>query len=228
MNQNTFEPIWDLMGVIFKAHPWHGVYIGDKSPYVITSYIEMVPSDTVKYEIDKYTGILKVDRPQKFSNVLPSLYGLIPQTFCAEKVAERCMEKTGRKDIIGDQDPLDICVLSSKTIAHGDILLQAVPIGGMRMIDEGEADDKIIAILQGDGVYGNWKDITDCSEQLISSLKHYFLTYKDAPVDNNKPSCEIAHIYGVEEAYEVIRRSQEDYHSRFGDLKNMLSAALRG
>ncbi|MCK5829633.1 MAG: inorganic pyrophosphatase [Methylococcales bacterium] len=216
------------MGVIFKAHPWHGVNIGDQSPQVITSYIELVPSDSVKYEIDKYTGILKVDRPQKFSNVCPSLYGLIPQTFCAEKVAEMCMEKTGRTGIIGDQDPLDICVLSSKTIAHGDVLLQAIPIGGMRMIDEGEADDKIIAILQGDGVYGNWKDIADCSEQLVASLKHYFLTYKDVPGEDDKRTCEITHIYGVEEAHEVIRRSQDDYQSRFGELKNMLTAALRG
>lgn len=228
MNQKTSEPLWDLMGVIFRAHPWHGVRIGDKSPDVITSYIELVPSDTVKYEIDKYTGILKVDRPQKFSNVSPSLYGFIPQTFCAEKVAEMCMEKTGRNDIVGDQDPLDICVLSSKTISHGDVLLQAVPIGGLRMIDEGEADDKIIAVLQGDGVYGDWKDINDCSEQLVASLKHYFLTYKDAPDESSIPNCEISHVYGVEEAHEVIRRSQEDYQLRFGDLKDILTAALRG
>ncbi len=227
MNRKTSEPIWQLMGMIFKAHPWHGVSIGEDYPKQVTAYIEIVPSDTVKYEIDKFTGILKVDRPQKFSNICPALYGLIPQTFCAEHVAEMCMEKTGRTSIVGDNDPLDICVLSEKVIPHGDILLQAVPIGGLRMIDNGEADDKIIAVLLGDGVYGNWRDISDCPDSLISSLKHYFLTYKDIPEDQPR-ICEITDVYGIEEAHEVVRRSQLDYHNRFGDLEEMLNTALRG
>lgn len=227
MNRKTTDPIWQLMGMIFKAHPWHGVSIGEEFPEIVTSYIEIVPSDTVKYEIDKFTGILRVDRPQKFSNICPVLYGLIPQTFCAEQVAELCMEKTGRKDIVGDNDPLDICVLAEKVITHGDILLQAVPIGGLRMIDNGEADDKIIAVLRGDGVYGNWKDISDCPDSLIASIKHYFLTYKDIP-EHQPRNCEITHVYGIEEAHDVVRRSQQDYHNRFGDLEDMLNTALRG
>ncbi len=227
MNTKTADPIWQLMGMIFKAHPWHGISIGDNYPNVVTSYIEIVPSDTVKYEIDKQTGILKVDRPQKFSNICPALYGLIPQTYCAENVAEFCEQKTGRKGIVGDADPLDICVLSEKFIPHGDILLEAVPIGGLRMLDDGEADDKIIAVLSGDGTYGHWKDISDCPEAIISSLKHYFLTYKDIP-ENQARNCEITHVYGIAEAHEVIRRSQQDYHKKFGNLENMLNAALRG
>src|SRR5438552_2654211 len=67
---------------VFKSHPWHGVPIGPEAPAVVTAYIEIVPTDTVKYEMDKQSGYLKVDRPQKFSNICPTLYGLIPQTLC--------------------------------------------------------------------------------------------------------------------------------------------------
>jgi inorganic pyrophosphatase len=149
------------------------------------------------------------------------LYGFIPQTFCAEKVAEFCMEKTGRTDIVGDRDPLDICILTEKTIAHGDILVLARPIGGFRMIDGNEADDKIVAVLNNDAVYGEYKDLSDCSLMVINRLKHYFLTYKDLP--GWKRDAEITHTYGIEEAHEVIRRSMDDYHHKFDNLRNMLS-----
>ena len=198
----------------FKSHPWHGISIGENVPQVVTAFIEIVPTDTVKYEIDKETGYLKIDRPQKFSNVVPTLYGFIPQTYCDAKVAEYAALKSGKHVVKGDGDPLDICVLSEKTITHGDIILQAIPIGGFRLIDKGEADDKIIAIMKGDEVFEGWKDISDCTEAVIDRLKHYFLTYKNIP-GAEKPTCEITHIYGREEAYEVIRRSQEDYKNKF-------------
>ena len=83
----------NLLHRLFRAHPWHGVSIGDEAPDRVTAYIEIVPTDTVKYELDKATGLLKVDRPQKFSNVYPTLYGLIPQTLCGPRSAELCMEK---------------------------------------------------------------------------------------------------------------------------------------
>jgi inorganic pyrophosphatase len=215
------DPIGKLMGLRYKSHPWHGVDIGDNAPEVITSFIEMVPTDTVKYEIDKESGYLKIDRPQKYSNVIPALYGFIPQTFCSDKVAEYCMEKTGRKDIVGDRDPLDICILTEKTIAHGDILVIARPIGGFRMIDGNQADDKIVAVLNDDAVYGEYKDLADCSLMVINRLKHYFLTYKDLP--GQKRDAEITHTYGIEEALEVIKRSMEDYHQKFDNLRTMLS-----
>lgn len=199
----------------FKAHPWHGISIGEEAPEIVTAFIEIVPTDTIKYEIDKESGFLKVDRPQKFSNVVPSLYGFIPQTYCDERVAEYACEKTGRASIKGDCDPLDICVLTQRTINHSDIILQAVPIGGFRMIDKGEADDKIIAVLKGDEVYEQWKDITDCPAAILNRLKHYFLTYKGIPGTNN-PTCEITHTYGKDEAYEVIKRSREDYVKKYG------------
>ncbi len=149
------EPVWRVMGLLYRAHPWHGVHIGHDAPEVVTSYIEIVPTDAVKYEIDKISGYLKVDRPQKFSNVSPTLYGFIPQTYCADRCAELCSTRVDRKDIVGDGDPLDICVITEKPISHGDILVPAIPIGGLRMIDGNEADDKIIAVMQNDAVYGS-------------------------------------------------------------------------
>ena len=96
MAEDTKNSIDRLMGLLLRAHPWHGVAIGKDAPAVVTTYIEVVPSDTVKYELDKATGLLKVDRPQKFSNVCPSLYGLIPRTLCATRVGDFCAEKIGR------------------------------------------------------------------------------------------------------------------------------------
>ena len=221
------EPIWDLLGLLFRSHPWHGVPIGAEAPAKLTCYIEVVPTDTVKYEIDKQSGILKLDRPQKFSNVCPTLYGLVPQTYCGTRVAELSSERTARPGIAGDGDPLDICVLAERPITHGDILLQAIPIGGLRMIDGDEADDKIIAVLAGDAAYGTWRDIADCPAALIDRLVHYFETYKLAPGATDRP-CEITHVYGRDEAFDVIRRSRADYDERFGGITTLLTAALRG
>lgn len=198
-----------------RAHPWHGVSIGERAPSVVTAYIEIVPTDTVKYEIDKLSGYLRVDRPQKYSNVCPALYGFVPQTFCGERVAARCAEQTGRPGIVGDGDPMDICVLSEKQISHGDILLQAIPIGGFRMVDDNQADDKIIAVMEDDAVYGSQTDLEQIPVSAIERLRHYFLTYKDAP-GVAKREVEIAQVYGRAEAHEVIRRSQADYRARFG------------
>lgn len=202
------------MSIRHKAHPWHGIEPGDDIPRIVTAFIEIVPTDTIKYEIDKISGYLKIDRPQKFSNMIPTLYGFIPQTYCAEIVAEYSELKSGRIGIKGDGDPLDICVLSERSVTHGDILLQAVPIGGFRMIDGGEADDKIIAVLKGDEFYRLWNDITDCPTSYIDRLKHYFLTYKHLPSDN--AVCEITHVYGRDEAHEVIRRALADYQHHYG------------
>lgn len=228
MNIEYKDPLWHLLNYRYKSHPWHGVSIGSNAPEVVTSFIEMTPHDTVKYEIDKESGYLKLDRPQKYSNIFPALYGFVPQTFCDVNIAEYCMQKTGRTGVVGDGDPLDICVLTERNITHGDLLLKAIPIGGFRMIDSGEADDKIVAILEGDQVYSAWKDITDVPPSMIDRLRHYFLTYKDIPgPDSSKRKIEITHTYGKEEALEVVRRSVQDYKSRFGRLEDELSYMLR-
>jgi len=220
-SNRLMDPIGRLMGLRYKSHPWHGVDIGKEVPEVITSYIEMVPTDTVKYEVDKESGYLKIDRPQKYSNVVPALYGFIPQTFSGDSVAKFCMEKSGKKDIKGDGDPVDICVLTEKEITHGDILVRAKPIGGFRMIDGNESDDKLVAVLNNDAVYMGYNDISELPPMVIDRLKHYFLTYKDLP--GNPRDVEITDVFGKEDAHEIIKRSMEDYHKKFENLGNILS-----
>jgi inorganic pyrophosphatase len=215
------DPIGRLMGLRYKSHPWHGVYIGKKAPEELTAFIEVVSTDTVKYEIDKDSGYLRIDRPQKFSNVVPALYGFIPQTFCGNMVGEYCSKKTGKPGIIGDGDPIDICVLTEKAIAHGDLLVNAIPIGGFRMIDGNQADDKIIAVLRNDTVYGHFRDISEVPQIVIQRLEHYFLTYKDMP--GEEKDTEIAGSYGAKEAHEVIKLSVEDYNLKFDNLGKLLS-----
>ncbi len=222
MSANSLmDPIGRLMGLRYKSHPWHGIDIGDKAPDIINCFIEVVPTDTIKYEIDKVSGYLRIDRPQKYSNVSPTLYGFIPQTYCGKNVGSFCSEKTGKKEINGDGDPLDICVLTEKDITHGDIIAEVIPIGGLRMIDGNKADDKIISVLKGDVVYGDFTDISDLPELVIRRLKHYFLTYKDMPGMNRES--EITHIYNAEEAREVIKLAVLDYEGRFENLRNALS-----
>ena len=216
MADNFMDPIGRLMGLRFKSHPWHGVEIGEKAPEVVTTYIEMVPTDTVKYEVDKKSGYLMIDRPQKYSNIVPALYGFIPQTYSGNRVAAFSMEKSGKTSLTGDGDPMDILVLTEKEITHGDILVFARPIGGLRMIDGADADDKIIAILDNDAVYGRFRNIFDLPKAIIDRLKHYFLTYKDLP--GNKREREITDVYGLEEAHEVIRFSIEDYREKFSQM----------
>ncbi len=198
----------------YRSHPWHGIAPGEKAPYEINCYIEIVPSDTIKYELDKYTGLLKVDRPQKFSSSCPALYGFIPRTYAGDHSAKHCMEKTGLKNIIGDGDPIDICVLTEKMIPRGDIVLRVIPIGGFRMIDKQEADDKLIGVMVEDFVYGNMKDINDCPNSLIERLRHYFLTYKDYPGREGK-KVEIIHDYDANEARKIIELGIQDYRENF-------------
>lgn len=214
--------IFNLMTLLYSAHPWHGIELGKDAPEIVNSFIEMVPTDTVKYELDKASGLLKVDRPQKYSSMPPMLYGLIPRTYCGKRIAEFCNSKTNRTDIIGDKDPLDICVLTERPINQSNIIVPAVVIGGLRMLDNNEADDKIIAYLKNDLVYGEWQDITDVPQKLIERLQHYFLTYKDIP-GQAKHICEITHIYNKEEAHEVIRRSCDDYSEKFSGLDKIVS-----
>jgi len=201
-------------GRLFQAHPWHGLTAGKDAPETVNAYIEIVPTDAVKYELDKQSGHLHVDRPQRFSSMCPSLYGFIPQTFCGDEVAKLCAERTGACDIKGDGDPMDICVLTEKTFAQGNFFLRAKPIGGLRMIDGEQADDKIISILESDLAYGHIRDIAECPKALVDRLKHYFLSYKQFPGDAPR-RVEIVDAYDAEEARNVIRRSLIDYRNNF-------------
>jgi inorganic pyrophosphatase len=123
-------------------------------------YVEMLPTDVVKYELDKNSGFLVVDRPQRTTSSPPALYGFIPRTYCAEEVAKRCPGVTE-----ADGDPLDICVYSERHINRSDIVLNARVVGGIQMIDGGEADDKIVAVLDGDNIWGDVEDISDLARR---------------------------------------------------------------
>ena len=215
------DPIGKLMGLRYKSHPWHGIDIGESAPEKVTAFIEMVPTDTVKYEIHKSSGYLMIDRPQKYSNIIPALYGFLPQTYCGKKVGDFCMAKTGKEGISGDGDPLDIVILTEKTITHGDILVQAIPIGGFRMIDGNEADDKIIAVLKDDATYGEIKDISELPTIVVDRLKHYFLTYKDLP--GAEIITEIPNIYGHDECLKVIEAAMDDYADWLDNIQFALS-----
>jgi inorganic pyrophosphatase len=204
------DPESPIKNRLFQAHPWHGVSAGVNAPAMVNAYIEIVPTDPVKYELDKSSGHLRVDRPQRFSSMCPTLYGFIPRTYCGEQVAKLCADRTGATDIKGDGDPMDICILSEKTFAHGSFFLLAKPIGGLRMIDGHQADDKIIAILDADLAFGHITEIAECPAALIDRLKHYFLSYKQLPGEAPR-RVEIADVYGRAEATDVITRSMRDY-----------------
>ena len=183
-------------------HPWHDIPI-DRAPEEVPVYIECVPQDTVKYELDKTTGFLKVDRPHKFSSLPPHLYGFVPRTYSGENVARIWKEETG-KDVKGDGDPLDIFVLCSCVITHG-VIVNAIPIGGLRMLDQGEADDKIVAIMKSDPVYGKISTLEELPE-VCERLEHYLVTYKGV-----KSKVSIDGTYGPDEARKVIEASMVDY-----------------
>ncbi|MCP4009092.1 MAG: inorganic pyrophosphatase [Proteobacteria bacterium] len=195
----------------WRPHPWHGLEAGTNPPEIVNAYIEITPFDHVKYEIDKKTGYLVVDRPNRTSSHPPSLYGFVPRTYCGKRVAA-LME---RDDVKGDRDPLDICVLSERPIARADIILEARVLGGLPMIDGGEADDKIIAVLKNDYVFSDAGDISDLPNVMIERLHHYFTTYKIQP--GKELSVEIGEAYGKEHAQKVIRASMQDYQERYGE-----------
>jgi inorganic pyrophosphatase len=215
-----------LFNLLFQAHPWHGVSPGSNAPKIVRSYIEIVPTDVVKYELDKKSGHLQIDRPQRFSSMCPTLYGFIPQSFCGDEVAELSAKRSGQTGIKGDGDPMDICILTEKTVAQGSFYVNARPIGGLRMIDGEQADDKIIAILEDDIAYGYIEDIGDCPHGLIDRLKHYFLSYKQLPGDAPR-RVEIVDTYDRTEALDVIARSLRDYLAKFGEPEERIAEFKR-
>ena len=187
-----------------RPHPWHGLSVGPSPPDRVHAYIEITPFDLVKYEIDKETGYLRVDRPQRTSSLPPTLYGFVPRTYCGERVAA-LMEGAS----VGDGDPLDVCVVTERPINRAEVILTARVVGGLPMLDGGEADDKIIAVLENDDVWSSAQDVSDLPEQLVARLRHYFLTYKSLPGED--ASVELGPAYGRERAREVVSAAMDDY-----------------
>lgn len=193
----------------WRPHPWHGLEIGPNPPKVVQAYIEITPFDLVKYEVDKVTGYLKVDRPQRTSSVPPTLYGFIPRTYCGKRIRDLSPQAAE-----GDGDPLDICVISERPITKSEIILSARVVGGLLMIDNGEADDKIIAVLENDKFWETVNDVSQLPPVLVERLRHYFSTYKLVPGKESQTYIEA--VYGHEHAEEVIMAAIADYDEAFG------------
>jgi len=193
----------------WRPHPWHGLDVGIDPPRLVHAYIEITPFDLVKYEIDKVTGYIVVDRPQRGSSQPPTLYGFIPRTYCGARVG--MFSPHGER---GDGDPLDICVISERPISRTEMILNAKVVGGLQLIDHGEADDKIIAVLKDDNFWGNAEHLADLPERLIERLRHYFGTYKLIPGEESATTIE--QVYDCEHALKVVEAAMQDYLDEFG------------
>lgn len=173
-------------------HPWHGASFGDKAPQVVNAMIEIPQGSRTKYEIDKETGLLKLDRVIYSSFHYPVNYGFIPQTLGY------------------DNDPLDILVLCSQSI-QALCLVQATVIGNMQMIDSGEKDDKIIAVATKDPSVNHITSMEELPRHFISELRNYFEQYK---VLENK-QVQIEEFQNKETAYSIINEAIQFYKQKF-------------
>ncbi|MCU7552502.1 inorganic diphosphatase [Chitinophagaceae bacterium LB-8] len=175
-------------------HPWHGASFGNAVPEKVNALIEIPQGSRTKYEIDKETGLLIMDRVIHSSFHYPVNYGFIPQTLGL------------------DGDPLDILVLCSQTI-QSLCLVEATVIGNMQMIDSGEEDDKIIAVATNDPSVNHIRDISELPKHFFNELKHYFEEYK---VLENK-EVRIDNFQTKEEAYVIIKDAINLYKKKFED-----------
>lgn len=175
-----------------NSHPWHDVSIGDKAPDLVTGIIEIPKNSRAKYELDKDSGMLILDRVLYSSINYPANYGFIPQTYCE------------------DDDPLDILVLSQIEIVPM-CLVEAKVIGVMRMLDGGEMDDKIIAVANNDMSVNHIEDIEELPAHWIKELRSFFEDYKKL---ENKTVI-VEDFQNKEIAMEVIQQSVVDYKKKF-------------
>lgn len=194
-----------------RPHPWHGLAPGPAPPRIVQAWIEITPFDLVKYETDKSTGYLRVDRPQTTSSSPPTLYGFVPRTWCGPRVGALSNAPGG-----GDRDPLDICIVSERPIARSEVLVTARVVGGLRALDSGEADDKIVAVLDKDAIWSDVETIEQLPGALVERLRHYFSTYK--LVVGQPSSMVVDAVYGREHAWRVIEAALADYRDEYGPL----------
>jgi len=194
----------------WRPHPWHGLESGPEPPRRVHAYIEITPFDFVKYELDKETGYLRVDRPQRTSSQPPSLYGFIPRTYCGNRVG--ALTEGAKR---GDGDPLDVCVISERPISRCEVIVNARVIGGLQMLDNEEADDKILAVLENDNLWAGIEEIGQLPEIFVERISHYFQTYKMVP--GKKTPVFISSAYDRGHAEQVIQASIEDYRETFGE-----------
>ncbi len=175
---------------IDERNPWHGVDAGEHAPNIVNGIIEIPKNTRAKYELDKASGLLKMDRVLFSSMYYPANYGFIPKTYC------------------DDKDPLDILVLSQITLVPLCIVSAKV-IGVMQMIDGGEMDDKIIAVAEHDMSVNHINDINELPEHFFRELRNFFEDYKKL---ENK-SVVVADFKGAAEARKIVTQSFVDYQA---------------
>ncbi|MCH2046830.1 MAG: inorganic diphosphatase [Saprospiraceae bacterium] len=173
-------------------NPWHKVNTGKRAPEVVNGIIEIPKNTRAKYELDKESGLLKMDRVLYSSMYYPANYGFIPKTYC------------------DDQDPLDILVLSQVTVVPMCIVSARV-IGAMRMYDGGEMDDKIIAVAEKDMSVSHIEDIAQLPAHFIKELRNFFEDYKKL----EKKSVAVEDFQGAKVAKEIVHQSMLDYQKMF-------------
>jgi len=171
---------------------WHDVPLGDNIPEEFNTIIEIPKGSHNKYEVDKETGLIKLDRANYGPSPYPFDYGFAPQT------------------LWDDNDPLDVIVVTTNPLAPG-ILVKVRPVAVMDMIDDGESDYKIIAVPVKDMRFDKVQDLQDLNEHAIKEYQNFFETYKDL---KNK-TVEIPGIYGKEKAKEALMRSVELYKEKY-------------
>jgi len=177
-----------------KQHPWHQIAPGSDLPNAVNAIIEITNGSKGKYELDKETGLLLLDRVLSSSVVYPANYGFIPQTYC------------------DDKDPLDILVICSVDILPMT-LVEAKVIGVMNMVDGGEQDDKIIAVAKNDPIYNYINDIADLAPHVMKEIVQFFESYKAL----EKKHVVVDGIHGPERAKEILLESIELYKKEFGN-----------
>lgn len=180
------------MKALPSANPYHSISPGPRPPFVVTAFIECPMRSKIKYELDKMSGFLKVDRILHSSIHYPSNYGFIPQTYCE------------------DRDPLDIIVIGQEPVMPG-CLMTAKPIGGIPMRDQGEEDFKVIAVHEGDPYFSHTNDVTQLSVHILTEMQHFFSTYKELEPGKSRP--EIGDFVSAVETVDTIRRAIRDYET---------------
>lgn len=193
----------------WRPHPWHGLDVGANSPNVVNVYLEITPFDSMKYEVDKITGYLRIDRPQVGSSLPPCSYGFIPRTYSGDRVA--AISKTGKP---GDEDPIDVFLFSEPPISRAEIVVAARILGGICMLDEGQVDDKLIGVLENDPVWSDAQEVTDLPEGMIARIRHYLSTYK--LTSETESRVRLKEAYGAAHARQIVEAGMADYVERYG------------